>query len=289
VTVGASAAEGSRFRREHGGRVVEVGGVTVSYVERGGGEPIVFLHGLGGCVYDWREQIAAFAGEGFRAIAVDLPGAGQSGALVRGDYSIASLARHAAAVVRALAGGRAALVGNSWGGLVALATAMDHPDVVSKLVLVDAVGYRQRHPYFVPLFRIPILPEIAAPIVPVKPVLRMVLRGVVVDRSVIGEDVIAEYAAEVRLPGRRTSVVEVVRALVREDPDAFASRIPLVRVPTLVVWGERDPAVPLENGRRLAREIPGAELVVIPGCGHLPHMEKPEAFRRAVIDFLRRR
>ncbi|MBI1851562.1 MAG: alpha/beta hydrolase [Planctomycetes bacterium] len=282
------AAAGSRFRRDMGARSIDVGGVSVSFVERGSGAPIFFFHGLGGCVYDWREQLAPFAEAGFRAIAVDLPGAGFSPTLPGGDFRIESIARHAAAVVRALAGGPAVLVGNSYGGLIALATAIHHADVVAQLVLVDAVSYRQPHPYFVPLFRIPALPKMVTPILPVRPFLRMVLRGAVAHAACISDAVIEEYALETKLPGRRESVVEIVRALVRENPDDFAARIPTIRVPTLVVWGELDPAVPIANGRRLAREIAGAELVVIPECGHLPHMEKPAEFRRVVLDFVRR-
>jgi pimeloyl-ACP methyl ester carboxylesterase len=279
---------GSRFRHEMGGRTIEVGGLRVSYVEKGSGDPMVLLHGLGGCIYDWRHQLVPFAQAGHRAIAIDLPGAGLSAALPQRDYRIASIADHLAKTVRAIAGGPVTVVGNSYGGLVALAFAIRNPELVKNLVLVDAVSYEQGHPYFVPLFRIPTLPEVLTPALPVKPLLRRVLRGAVADPACIPDEVIDEYAREIVLPGRRESIIEIVRSLVREDSAAFAATIPAIRAATFVLWGELDTAVPLANGRRLAREIPGAALLVIPNCGHLPHVEFPELFRRSVLDFLRR-
>ncbi len=287
MTVGTRST-GSRFRSEMGARSVEVGGTRVAYVARGEGPPVVFVHGLGGCVFDWREHLATFADSGFRAIAIDLPGAGLSDAPPGRDFRVERVTDHVAAALRAIAGSTVALVGNSYGGLIALAAAIAHPDLVRSLVLVDAVCYEQSRPYFVPLFRIPLVPKLLTPVVPIRPLIRRVLRGAVVNRACVTDAVLDEYAREMVLPGHRESIIEIVKALVREDSEPFARRIPEVRAATLVVWGDRDPAVPLENGLRLSREIPGAELLVIPSCGHLPHFEQPEVFRRAVIEFLRR-
>ncbi len=250
-------------------------GITLHYLDEGGGEPIVFLHGMGSCGEDWVLQMSFFA-PAFRVIAPDLRGHGRS-SKPAGPYSAALLASDVAALLDALAIDRAHLVGLSLGGMVAQQLAIDFPCRVRSLTLTNT---------FARLLSGNVI-ELA----------RLLRRGLIslalpLERS-------AAYVAAGLFPYphqaelRRLAAQRVAgndRAAYRTSIAAirrFDSRRDLGRIacPTLVVTGDRDQTVPRGRQRELARGIPGARWEIMRDSGHATPIDQPDAYNALLLAF----
>jgi pimeloyl-ACP methyl ester carboxylesterase len=259
-------------------KTVEADGLKLAYRENGAGPALVFLHGIGSSSESWEPQLAHF-GRAHRAIAWDAPGYGGSGDLEPAAPIAADYAAALAGLLDALAIGRATLVGNSLGALMAAALFRRAPERVAALVLSDvAVGHArlgedERNDKLVRR-----LDDVAA----------------------LGPAGLAEKRAGNLLgpdagPGVRSAVVRVMSqirpkgygqaARMLSTGDAFAE-LADCRVPTLVVCGGEDRVTPPEINRKVAAAVPGARFALIAGAGHLPNLEAPEKFNALVGDFL---
>lgn len=292
VEVARPALQGLPFRRRMKALGAQhsqtVRGTTVARVDLGEGPPVVLLHGLGGSALDWRETIEPLAAAGFRAIAFDILGAGHSGLPADGDYSLWSQAETIREAMRQLELGPVTLIGNSYGGGMTLRIVQKHPEDVASIVLVDSLCYRQKMPPYFYLSQIPILPELFVNLLPTRPLVQGVLRSCFAHPEVVTQEVIEEYIDEVRRPYRKEAVIRTVRALMPRHPERFERAIGRISVPTMILWGDRDPAIPVALAHRLHKEIPLSELRVLRDCGHVPHMERPEETNEAILSFLAR-
>ncbi len=270
--------------REGALRDVEVDGFRYAVADLGEGPPMVLLHGVGGSIYDWRHLLRPLS-DGHRVVAIDLLGAGESDKPAGGDYSVAAQARRVRGLLDALGIRNATLVGNSYGGGVALRFAQDWPERTDRLVLINSICYADMIPWYATLCRIPGA-EVAAKLLPLGRMARWVLRGCSDTVGRLEEAEIETYVAEIRSPGRRAAVVRTMRAILREDAEEFRARIGSVQAPALLLWGAEDGTVPVELGRRLAEDLPRARLVEL-AAGHIPNQECPEEVLKEIREFLR--
>ena len=271
-------------------RRVDVDGTSVGYLVAGEGPPMVLLHGAGDDSLDWRWVLPVLA-RTRRVYAPDLPGSGNSDRPVA-DYSPAFFERFVAAFMDALGLGRATLVGNSLGGLVALRLALSEPARADSLVLVDGAGLgRAVNPAFNSV-NVPGLAEAALPLwrTPKGAYGRAWGRAALLfaHPSNVPSEWLAEQGRLARSPGYLEAHLTVLRNLVgpRGQREVLLDRLPLLQVPTLVVWGERDRVFPRSQANRAIARIGDGSLCLIPDCGHLPHVECPEPFVAAVERFL---
>lgn len=250
-----------------------------AYIEQGTGRTaVVMLHGVGGGKDAFRPQMAPLARAGYRAVAWDMPGYGGSAGIA--PYDMAGLADAAVRLLDAIDASRVVLLGHSMGAMVAQELVARHPSRVSGLVLsatspafgkpdgawqqaflADRLG---------PLDAGRTMTDVAARLVP----------------SMIGADADPEGTVlAAALMGRVPPATYrlALRALMGFDRRAALADI---RVPTLVVAGERDPAAPAPVMEKMAARIPGAEYLALPGAGHLANLERPQAFNAAVLAFL---
>lgn len=277
-----------RARRDAAGeqRFVALDDCRLSYWDRGAGRPVVLLHGLGGSAFDWRHQIDPLTAAGHRVVAFEFLGSGLSDTPTRADYSMLAQARLIAAAMRRLELGPAVLVGNSFGGGVALLLAQLHPELVEGLVLISSVCYRQHLPEFVRLFRMPVLPGLLARLVPTRPITQAVLWETFGNAHAVSEDLIRDYVMEINLPQRKLGLVYTARDIVPRDPGHFEAGIRKIQTPTRILWGALDTVIPIKYGFRLQRDLPGAQMTVFEPLGHIPHQEAPELVNRHLLDFL---
>jgi pimeloyl-ACP methyl ester carboxylesterase len=241
--------------------VTQVGDLPIGWLEAGpaGGvaqtaPSVVLVHGLGTGDLWWTPTISVLA-ENYRVLAVDLAGFGRTaGQPVRLDVAADQLAAWAAAIGLE----RAAFVGHSMGGLVTADLAARYPDVVERLVLVDAAGlpisqHVTRHLMNV-VRASPFMPAAAYPV-----------------------------AIECVLRCGPLAIMRASHQLLTMD---LTKRYAWIRAPTRILWGSRDHLLPPSFGHRLAEAIPGATMTEIPDAGHSPMWENPDEFHRQLVAFL---
>jgi 3-oxoadipate enol-lactonase len=252
--------------------------LTLHYldVNAGAQRTVLLLHGLGVTGSSWRLQIPALATEGYRVLAPDLRGFGRSS--YPGRTGISDMAQDVAELVRAQANGPVDVVGISMGGTVALQLAVDHGDVIDRLVLVNTTSrLRPSHPAGWVLYALRYVALYA---------MGFTAQAHLVARRTFPQPHQAEL--------RRVLVEQIMQA----NPYAYRAslralgffdihpRLGEIGAPTLVISSERDSAIPLQHQRPLVEGIPGARHVVIPDAGHGVIAERADVFNRVLVDFL---
>lgn len=266
-------------------RFVEVLGLRVHLRDTGprDGPAVLLLHGFGASLHTW-EAWAERLQDRFRVIRLDLPGFALTGPDPTGDYSDDRAVAVLAALLDALGVAQAAVVGNSLGGRLAWRFALAHPDRVARLVLVAPDG-------FAPPGRAYGEREGAAPLMRLLPWTlprRMLREGVAPsygDPSRFPEAELARTHDLMRAPGVRAAMVARMNQRVIEDPRLL---LPRLGMPVLLLWGERDRMIPASHARDWLVLLPEAAHVELPGLGHVPQEEAPDASLPPVRAFLER-
>ncbi len=273
-------------------RFLEVNGLTVHYKMMGQGPPVfLLLHGFGASTFSWHKVMAPLSQIG-TVIAFDRPAFGLTERPMEwsgeNPYSTAFAVSLTIGLLDKLGVDRAILVGNSAGGTVALDTSLRHPQRVQALVLVDPAVYIGGGPRGAALgwlLRTPQARRLGPLFVrSIRNWGENALRLAWHDPSLLTEADRAGYRRPLHVENWDRALWEFT--LAAQPPD-LPGRLLDIRVPTLVITGDDDRIVPTEQSVRLAGEIPGAALVVVPSAGHVPHEEKPEEFLQAVVDFVR--
>lgn len=269
------------------GKFVEVDGVRLHYVERGEGSPVVLLHGNGVLLQDFEVSgVLDRAAEHHRVIAFDRPGFGYSDRPRSTIWTPAAQARLIARALSELGVGPAVVVGHSWGALVALAMALDHADRVAGLVLMSGYYYGTARPDVVP-FSIPAIPLLGDILANTTAPLGGLLIGpAMVKASFAPADISDKFK---QFPIAMTLRPAQVRATAADSammvPAALASsrRYREIAAPTIIMAGEGDQITHVgAHAERLARDLTGAELRIIPDQGHLFHYAVPEQVAAAI-------
>jgi len=256
-------------------------GASIHYEIHGSGEPVLLIMGLGSNAYGWYRTIPWLA-ERHRVIAFDNRGTGRSD-VPEGGYAIAQMARDAAAVLDAAGHETAHVAGASLGGMIAQRLALEHGARLRSLILFCTT------------------PGGAHAVSASDEVMAGLVAG--------GDDPAAVYRRNAwflygdktrsRHPKRIEEDLEQ-RSKIPTTPAGYFGQLqaaalhdtwdelPSLRLPTLVVHGDADLLIPPENGHRLAQRIPGAELLLVPGAGHMLQTEGGAPMRDAVLRFLAR-
>jgi pimeloyl-ACP methyl ester carboxylesterase len=264
-----------------------VNGVRLHYQEAGdeNAPPIILIHGFISSNSIWSHVLLPFAQAGFRAIAPDLPGYGYSDKPADAQYTIAEQARAVIRLMDRLEIETSVIVGVSYGGAVAATIALDYPERAEKLVLVGAVANDDAKKKF--LLRVSCLPLVGDIATPLFLGSRWILRKRMEDMyRRMGRPVSEKMVASRH---HLLETANVHRAMIRTARRWSANRIEreasLIRQPTLLVWGDQDTHIPIENAFKLRDAIPNARLIVFRNCGHLPPAERSERFVEVVADF----
>lgn len=218
----------------------------VHYLAAGTGPPVIFLHGGASDCTDWIPAMFALSGK-FTMYAPDLPGFGRSQRNGTGYY-LTDFIEFLEEFIRTQGLEKAALVGHSFGGRVCLGVALEHPEMVDRLVLVDAAGMGKT--------------------------------------SLLGL-VLVTFFDRVRKLLRKPLPNPTFLSRDGDDPDwACVEDLPNVKVPALIIWHRLDPYLSVANARRAVKMMPDAVLEVMPGYGHAPHRAHAETFYRLLVDFV---
>ena len=276
-------------------KFIKVNGLTVHYKEQGSGATtFILLHGFGASLFSWREVMDDFAARG-RVIAYDRPAFGLTSRPMPDTwqdgvdpYSMESNVELLRGLMDALKVEKAVLVGNSAGGGVAVAFALRYPQMAESLILVEpAIGGARGEGFPVwifPLMRTPQMRHIGPLLV------RRIadsgddtIRLAWSDPSKVTPKIIAGYRKPLQANHWDRALYEFSFAPVYED---LFPHLKGLRLPVMVTANVDDHIVPAESILPIAAEIPGAKLIQLPQCGHVPQEECPQAFMEAVIPFL---
>ncbi len=272
---------------------IRIEGINYHYKEAGSGKPVLLLlHGFGASVYSWREVMQPLARYG-QVIAYDRPAFGLTDRPMPGDwsgespYSLSSQARMLVELLDAKGIDKAILVGNSAGGTLALYTALNYPTRVQALILVDAAvfsGGPAFPDWLRPLLETPQARRIGPLLVrSIQETGMQILIKAWNAPSKITDQIRQNYRQPLQLANWDRALWELTIA---SAPTHIAERLPELHLPVLVMTGDNDQIVPTDQSLRLAREIPGASLAVIPNCGHVPQEECPQVFMQAAGEFI---
>jgi len=276
-----------------------VNGVQLHWVEAGAGPLVILLHGFPEHWYAWRHQIPALAAAGFRVLAPDMRGYNLS-EKPRGvrHYRLDVLARDVAELVRHAGAERAHVVGHDWGGLVAWWVAISHPEVVERLVVLNAP-----HPAVLPrrlfmkgqlwksryilFFQLPGLAEkrFAAGDFAI---LRGYLRRDPVRPGAFSEEEIQTYVEAIRRPGALTAALNYYRAAFRAAPRLVLRARRRIEVPVLLIWGERDRYLGLHLLEGTERWVPDLRVERIPEASHWVQADAPAKVNELLLGHLAR-
>jgi len=271
---------------------VTVGGRPVNVCEVGpaDGEPIVWIHGLSGSWQNWLENLSVLADAGFRCIALDLPGFGQS-PMPRESITISGYGVLVDELLEQLEISSACLVGNSMGGFIAAEVAIRFPKRAARLVLVSAAGLSvedMRHDHGMALLhRLDFLLTAytgwwasKSDLVARRERMRSVVFAIVTAHP--GKLPAPLVAESLRGSGKK-GFMPAVEALTTYP---IRERLPEIGCPTLIVWGTKDHLVPVKDAHEFEKLIPDSRKVIYPDTGHLPMMERPTAFNALVQAFI---
>jgi pimeloyl-ACP methyl ester carboxylesterase len=272
-------------------RRVALAEAEVNVVELGAGDhAVVFVHGLGGCWQNWLENLPATAAAGHRVIALDLPGFGAS-PLPDGEISIERYAGTVDQLAEALGLGTVTVVGNSMGGFVAAEVALRHPQRAERVVLVDAAGIsshfgEQRGSGVRKLLvrgaiggLTPRDPQLAMRLMRRPGMVHAAMSAVARHPTRLSKELIAEQLPSLGAPGFRAAMDAVFGV-------GLTDRLGDLAQPALIVQGDCDVLVPLGDAHEFAARLPDATLLILEDTGHVPMLERPDAFNRALLDFI---
>jgi pimeloyl-ACP methyl ester carboxylesterase len=270
---------------------IRLHGHRLSYRTGGRGPLLVLVHGITNSSASW-EPVLATLGQRFTVIAPDLLGHGDS-AKPRGDYSLGASASLLRDLMLALGHERATIVGHSLGGGIAMQMAYQFPERVERLVLVSSGGLGRQ---VTPLLRAVALPgaELVLPLLASEPLVNAGAKvgGWMAQIGLrVGTDVsaMATGVASLRDIEARRAFVHTARSVIDvggQRVDATHKLYLAEAVPTLILWGDRDPIIPARHGIRAHELMPGSSLRIFAGAGHFPHHHDPAGFTAAITEFV---
>lgn len=277
---------------------VEAEGILYHVRAIGEGHPVLLLHGFPETSWSYSQNWDALAMAGHRVYIPDLKGYGQSDkpapGTPNGDYRVRQLAAEIAALIRALGHDRMDIVGHDWGGIILATMLLEQRDSIDRAIILNAPCRRfdprkPRHVYF---YNCPALPERSFWRNPTTFV-REILDTWSHDSSVFSLEDVRQYVRSLQERRGIECALAYYRSLRQELTFLLRLQLPGWRpegtVPkTLIVWGARDPILPLTVGRMAHKDIDGSQLIVIEDAGHFVHREAAERVNDAMTQFLSR-
>lgn len=264
---------------------VSVDGMEVHYRDEGADSiPIVLVHGTGSSLHtfnDWAVQLKT----SHRVIRMDLPGYGLTGPFPEGSYSIDSYVNFVNHFLTTLGIEKCVLAGNSLGGRIAWSYAVKYPEMVDKLILIDASGYSSEAksvPIAFKIAQIPLIKNIFKFITP-RDVVKSSVENVYADKTKVTDELVDRYFELTLREGNRQAFID--RFDIKPDTTAHLA-IKSIQQRTLVLWGEQDYLIPVEKAYQFHNDLPNDTLVIMGDVGHVPMEESPNQSLDVVISFL---
>ena len=268
---------------------IDVAGNTIAYIEDGQGDPLIFIHGFGGSMWNWEYQYKGLAAS-YHVIVLDLLGSGMSD---KPDipYTPQRLVKFFEGFLDSLDIQRATLIGNSMGAGLAMAMALTIPDRVNSLVLISGFPQDPRASVASPHYqqfidrRPPLWLAKFGNWISGRWATKILLEEIIHDQRLI-TPVVVERSYQNR---HRSDFLPPLYSLMdnmKQWDKEYGSRLNTIQHPTLIIWGADDRVFPQEVGQQLQATIPHASFQLIPDAGHMPQWEQPSKVNEVITEFL---
>lgn len=267
-------------------RYLEYNGLQIRYRDEGRGPALVLLHGVCAFLETW-DGWARELKKHFRVIRLDVPGFGLTGpAPDRSYYQRENMIAVMDGLVSKLGLKTFSIIGNSLGGYIGWNYALEHPDKVNKLILVDPVGYSQKLPFLLTFASNPLVRPFAQRGMP-RFFLYNAVQQVYGDTTRLTREFKNRYFAYAMRAGNKKSYVDIFLEMKKQNKNPSLSKdIPGITVPTLVMWGKKDRWIPYKYFESWKRDLPQARFIAYEGAGHVPMEEIPEKTVADAVAFL---
>ena len=267
---------------------ISMDGMDVHYRDEGNLNdtlPLVLIHGTGSSLHTFNDWTAALKNE-HRVIRMDLPGFGLTGPFPDRDYSIGHYLVFVEHFLSAKGIKRCILGGNSLGGEIAWRFTLKNPEMVDKLILIDAAGYPKESksvPIGFRIARIPVLNKLLTFITP-RSMVKASVENVYADKSKVTEPLVERYFKLTLREGNRQALVD--RMSLATDTSSI-HLMGTIHQSTLVLWGEDDLLIPVNHAQLFHDDLPNDTLVILKNMGHVPMEESPLESLEPVLEFLK--
>ncbi len=270
-----------------------IGDLDIGYVEAGEGRPVILIHGANIGWAEWHNNIEELS-KRFKVYALDLPGAGRSTRINFTEMDPdETLVQPVSEFIKQKGLGPVYLVGHSVGGWVALKMAIDHPEQVSKLLLVNSLGFTD----YVPWGYRPVSFYYGAKLLsntvmsPTLDNMRKFLADVLYNKSVLTDDLAGYYHQAVNADAGSVShpfmlINRLFKPFKIRDEFVLKNSIHKVKAPTLIIASDKDPLIPLGKQQDSFKAIPHARVDIFKDVGHVPPIEKSREFNELALKFL---
>lgn len=256
----------------------KVGNISVRYVDAGTSasqNAVLLLHGLGGSIESWINNVEKMS-QSLRVIAVDLPGFGMSDK-PKMRYTIRFYQEFVIQFLKDLQLSRVSIIGSSLGGHVAAEAAINHPDVVNRLILISPPGALP------PSFKgTPALKKYVK-VIDAKTVQQVKRALFAIDNKPVDDSYAQLVYQKMSMPGAKEAFVSALKGSAQAP--RLTGRLNRIRAPTLLLWGKEDAMIPVKFAEPFVK-MKNCRIVLVENCGHRPHAERPELFNKMVVDFL---
>ena len=260
---------------------IEVKGIKIHYRDQGQGYPIVLIHGTGASLHTWDAWTEELI-KTYRVIRLDLPAYGLTGKDPQKRYSSLDYVNFLDAFLDKLGIEKFHLGGNSLGGLVSWLYASYHDQKVNKLLLLNPSGFPfDSTPMVIKLAKTPILNIFIRYITP-KSFVRKNLKEVYYNDDLITNETIDRYYDLTLFEGNREAFID--RSFIEREN--YTDRLSLIQSPALVLWGENDEWIPVEDSEKFKAHLNNIKIVIMPKTGHIPMEERPKESVAIALDFL---
>lgn len=270
------------------GKIIEIQGKKVHYIVQGpeGAPPVILIHGFLYHTVMWEKNIGPLSKE-FRVYAIDLLGFGYSERSAWGPFSYKLYAEQVKRFMDSLGIKRAHLIGQSMGGGTILRFATEYKDSLARAILVAPASLPNPLPFQGQLIVLPLVGEFLFNL-PGTDILQNILEtNFFFDKRQITPPYLNRIAAPLSIRQSTRTLLEILRNFEFDKQAGVAERYGKLNIPTLLIWGRQDKAIPLKLGQKLQRMIPGSSLQVLERAGHVPNHEQAGRFNAFALEFLK--
>jgi len=254
--------------------------------EKGSGKPLILLHGFGTNSYSFHAIIEPLSKK-YHVYNVDLKGFGSSPKPDDGRYSVYDQAVLVSSFIKENNLKNVTLIGHSYGGGVALSLALMDSKNINKMVLIDAASYKQYIPSLIKKVQFPILGPLAFYILSSNYEVKETYDYLFYDKQKIKDSTIEKLSESLDKESAKKAYLSALDDLIPDDIDEISKKYKSIKIPTLIIWGDKDTVIRKNKAYRLKRDLKNSKLKIIKNCGHIPHEEKPKEVLKYLYDFLR--